>query len=169
MRWQPAHCRLRQSLVKMGILLCIGLLIATSKSSVSSKSQNMKTRKNDNILIIDDDLDIGRMLKLILEHKGFNVIFHENAEQVKEIMQQKEIDVLILDMLLSGVNGTEVCARLKKDPLIKNTPVIMMSAHPDARKTCMNAGADEFMSKPFDMQEMFVKINRSISMYKTVN
>ncbi len=123
----------------------------------------MKTSKNDNILIIDDDKDIGQMLKMILEQKGFNVIFQENPEQVKQIIKTNAIDVVILDMLLSGVNGTEVCIGLKKDPLVKNTPVIMISAHPDARKICMNAGADDFLSKPFELQEMLLKIDRSIA------
>lgn len=144
--------------------MCIGLLIAIKNSRATLPGQEMKKRKNDNILVIDDDRDIGQMLKMILQQKGFNVIFHENAEQVKEIIKNKGIDIVILDMLLSGVDGTEVCTGLKSDPLIKGIPVIMISAHPDARKTCMNAGADDFMSKPFELQEILVKINRYIAM-----
>ncbi len=123
----------------------------------------MKGEQHRKILVVDDDVDIGNMFKMSLEYKGFEVTYLELPEQAKEIMCINGIDLLILDMLLSGVNGTEICAELKSDKDVAHIPVLMISAHPDAKKICMNAGADDFMSKPFDLEEMLVKINNCIT------
>lgn len=111
------------------------------------------------ILAIDDDPDIGNMLKMILEYKGYSVIVLENTEDLKAIILKQGINVIIMDMLLSGTNGTDICADLKKDISISHIPLIMMSAHPDAKKICIAAGADDFIPKPFDIDELLLKIN----------
>ena len=64
-----------------------------------------------------------------------------------------------MDMLLSGVNGTDLCVDLKKNPSTSRIPVIMISAHPNAKEICLEAGADEFISKPFDMNDILSKID----------
>lgn len=128
----------------------------------------MKSENYNKILVVDDDTDMGSMIKMILEYKGFNVTSLKRGEHAKQIMKENDIDLLILDMLLSGVNGTEICAEIKKDPLVANIPVIMISAHPDAKKTCMEAGADAFLSKPFDLQDMLLKINNYIPKNKSL-
>jgi len=129
----------------------------------------MKTGDYNKILVIDDDIDIGNILKMILQHQGFNVFFLENAYGIKEIMKENDINLLILDMLLTSVNGTEVCADIKKDPSIENIPVLMISAHPGAMKTCIDAGANDFMSKPFTFQDMLLKINNLIPKHNSPN
>lgn len=122
----------------------------------------MKANKKHKILIVDDDIDIGNTIKMILERNGFNAVFRENPDGIKETMKKNHINLLILDMLLSTINGTEVCEDIKKDPIISGIPVIMISAHPDARKICMDAGADDFISKPFNVDDMLIKINNNI-------
>ncbi len=129
----------------------------------------MKTGNYNKILVIDDDIDIGNVLKMLLQHQGFNVIFLENADGIKDIMKENDINLLILDMLLTSVNGTEVCADIKKDPSIENIPILMISAHPDAMKTCIDAGANDFMSKPFAFQDMLLKINNLIPKHNSPN
>lgn len=110
------------------------------------------------ILVIDDDSDIGNMIKMLLEFKGYTVLVLESPESSKEILYDGTVNVVIMDMLLSGVNGTDICADFKKDSNIAHLPVIMMSAHPDAKKICMEAGADDFFSKPFDLDELLDKV-----------
>jgi DNA-binding response OmpR family regulator len=61
-----------------------------------------------------------------------------------------------MDMLLSGDNGTDVCKSIKQSSPI---PIMMISAHPNAKEICLAAGADEFIAKPFDMQDMLSRIN----------
>lgn len=119
--------------------------------------------KMENFLVIEDDPDIGRMIKMLLEYKGYRVTVLERTEQADEILRNNGIDLVIMDMLLSGVNGIDVCARFKNDASISHIPVIMMSAHPDARKKCLQAGANGFISKPFDMQDILSEINKLIN------
>lgn len=111
------------------------------------------------ILVVEDDPDLGPMIKMILEHKGFAVTFPDRIDQTEQIFRNNNnIDLVIMDMLLSGANGINICAELKNDNATKNIPVLMTSAHPNARELCLQAGADDFISKPFDMQELIFKI-----------
>lgn len=114
------------------------------------------------ILVVDDDPDISMMLKLMLEYKGYAVQTAERAEETYSILQRSDIDLVIMDMLLSGANGTDICTGLKQDPEIGQVPVMMISAHPNAREICLQAGADDFVSKPFDMQDILTRISRLI-------
>ena len=116
-----------------------------------------------NILIIDDDPDIGLMMKMMLDYKGYIVTVLENADQAEENMRSKNIDLVFMDMLLSGVNGVDLCAIFKKDATLAPIPIIMMSAHPDAKNICLQAGADDFIFKPFDMREILSKIKDIIN------
>jgi DNA-binding response OmpR family regulator len=116
----------------------------------------------EKILVIDDDPDIGTMIKMILEYKGYSVIVAERAEQASEALKNDGFDLIIMDMLLSGVNGTDLCSEFKKDSSIAHIPIIMISAHPNAKEICLQAGADEFISKPFDMQDILLKIDHLI-------
>lgn len=115
-----------------------------------------------NILVVDDDPDISMMLKLMLEFKGYAVNTAERAEETHALLKDNKIDLVIMDMLLSGVNGTDICADIKKNEATRSVPVMMISAHPNARELCLEAGADDFISKPFDMQEILAKISQLI-------
>jgi DNA-binding response OmpR family regulator len=112
------------------------------------------------ILIVDDDPDISMMLKLMLEFKGYSVNTTDRPEETHSILQKNtSTDLVIMDMLLSGVNGTDICTQLKQSDVTRHIPVMMISAHPNAKEICMQAGADDFISKPFDMQDILSKIN----------
>ena len=69
-------------------------------------------KNNFQILVLDDDPDIGMMIKMMLEYKGFSVILVERAEKAETVMRENHFDLLIMDMLLSGTNGTDVCKSL---------------------------------------------------------
>lgn len=116
-----------------------------------------------NILVVDDDQEIGFMIKLILEHKGFEVSILERAENLEEFISKDNFDLLILDMLIAGVKGTDVCTTLKSDPRTAQLPILMITAFPDSEKICLDAGADNFLSKPFEMKDLISKIDSSLS------
>ena len=116
-------------------------------------------KPSSRILVIDDDADIGTMIKLMLEYKGYAVTVSDRAEKAQEILRNNTVDLVIMDMLLSGTNGIDICERLKQNKTTSHIPVMMISAHPNAKEICMKAGADDFISKPFDMQDMLSKIN----------
>ncbi len=120
-------------------------------------------KKAQTILVVEDDPDIGMMLKMMLEYKGYAVTVSERAEQANDVLHNKEVDLIIMDMLLSGANGIDICAQLKKDSATAHLPVIMISAHPNAREICLGAGADDFIEKPFEMDGLLNKVNSLIS------
>jgi len=124
---------------------------------------------NSSILVLDDDPDIGIMIKMMLEYKGYSVVVTDRAEKAEEILSTEQMDLIIMDMLLSGVNGTDICTSLKQNPNTSSLPIIMISAHPNAKQICLDAGANEFMAKPFDIMDMLSKINRLISGKKQTN
>jgi len=99
----------------------------------------------------------------MLEYKGYSVTVSDRAEHIPEIVHNNDVDLIIMDMLLSGTNGTDVCAELKQNEKTSHIPVMMISAHPNAKEICLNAGADEFVSKPFDMHDILSKIDRLVN------
>lgn len=70
--------------------------------------------RKEKILVLDDDPDIGTMIKMMLEYKGYSVTVSERADQAYEVLRTDEFDLIIMDMLLSGVNGTDLCSEFKK-------------------------------------------------------
>lgn len=118
------------------------------------------------VLVVDDDSGIGEMLKTLLEFYGFEVTVTEIPDSAENIIAEKQIDVVMLDMLISGVNGTDVCSRLRNNEDTKNIPILMMSALHNAGDKCKKAGADDFIAKPFEMDELIAKIREIVEKRK---
>lgn len=112
------------------------------------------------ILIVDDDPGIGEMLKTLLEISGYEVIVTDRPHQASDLILHGQIDLVLLDMLIAGVNGTDICAGLKEDKRTARVPILMMSALHEAGIKCSEAGADDFIAKPFEMEDLLDKINR---------
>ena len=115
--------------------------------------------KNGQILVLDDDPDICTMIKMMLQYNNYEAIDTESEAKARKILASADIDLIIMDMLLSGSDGTDVCRRLKSDPATANIPILMFSAHPNAKQVCLAAGANDFISKPFEMNEILVRIS----------
>lgn len=111
-------------------------------------------REPAQVLIIDDNIDILFMLKAMLNMKGYTVFTKENTDDLENELKSIAPKVIIMDMLLSGTDGREVCKSLKMDPLFAHIPIIMISAHPQAKEECLAAGANNFLEKPFDMYDV---------------
>ena len=125
-------------------------------------------KKRGRILVVDDDPDIGIMLKMMLEYKGYAVTLLSNAGQTEQQLSNEVTDLVILDMLIAGTNGTDVCRSIRSNPLSAEVPVLMISALPDARNVCIDAGANDFISKPFEMKELLSRITHLITRAETV-
>lgn len=111
------------------------------------------------ILVLDDDPDICIMIKMVLDYYGYDAIDSENEEKAIKIISSSHVDLVIMDMLLSGADGTDICRRLKQNAETSSIPILMFSAHPTAKESCLAAGADDFISKPFEMNDMMDKVN----------
>lgn len=106
------------------------------------------------ILVIDDDEAITIAFQVVLEMAGYEVTTSMNTDVIKKLTKKTLPDLILLDVLLSGADGRLVCKALKKDKLTKDIPIIMVSAHPSASKSTLEAGANGFISKPFEMKEL---------------
>ena len=99
------------------------------------------------------------MIRDILEFNGHEVIVSQQPEETRDNILKYEVDLVVLDKLISGVDGTEVCAELKKDNDVCQVPVLMMSALHNVGEICKAAGATDFLPKPFDMETLIAKTN----------
>jgi len=106
-------------------------------------------------MVIDDNEDILFMLQAMLKIKGYKVSIKMNMDNLDRTISELLPDVILMDMLLSGADGREVCRMLKATPAFAAIPIIMISAHPDAKVKCLEAGANFFLEKPFEMNEIF--------------
>ena len=114
------------------------------------------------VLLVDDDKDICVMVEAILKFAGYKVQSCTLPDQLQAVLNTSIPRVLLMDMLLSGTDGRDVCRQVKSNPQTRQIRVIMMSAHPDADKSCREAGADDFVSKPFDMDHFISKVRSQL-------
>jgi DNA-binding response OmpR family regulator len=111
------------------------------------------------ILVVDDDIDILSVMEILLSMKGFDVEVTSKGENTFPKIESFKPDLILLDVLISGHDGRAICKQIKTNQLTKNIPVIMFSAHPGAASTITEYGADDFIAKPFDVNNLMNKIN----------
>lgn len=114
------------------------------------------------ILLVEDDPLIGAMVRLNLEHEGFAVQWHKNAELALENLQRDKADVMLLDIGLPGMNGLELAKSIRK--LGINTPILMLTARDDLQSKvhALDGGADDYLAKPFDMAELLARVRAHV-------
>lgn len=112
------------------------------------------------ILVVDDDPDILDALQFMLEDAGYSMKTTEKGEYAENLHDSNGglPDVILLDVLLSGKDGRLICQKLKSQEETRHIPIIMMSAHNNARQSVASVGADDFIAKPFEADELLEKI-----------
>lgn len=113
-------------------------------------------------LVVDDSPTIVVMLKRMLVQNGFETIEAGDAETGLELARWRQPSLIFLDIVLPGMNGFTALRMLRRDPLTKDIPVIMISGNAQATETfyVQRIGADDFMKKPFSRAEVFARIER---------
>lgn len=109
------------------------------------------------ILLVEDDYHLGLILKDQLEMNEYEVSLLRAPKETVENLQKEEFDLVIMDKLLSGIDGTEICAEIRNTEGIADVPILMMSGFDGARAVCIDAGANSFIEKPFEV-DGFLKI-----------
>ena len=117
-------------------------------------------KKTGKIMIADDDPAIVDALQILLEDEGYDVSATVNGEKVMKINNGSRPDLLLLDIWMSGVNGGDICKQLKCQDTTKEIPVIMISANRDTETIAKQSGADDFLLKPFDIDDLLQKIEK---------
>ncbi len=113
------------------------------------------------VLIVDDDSDALRILEDFLEAKGFEVIGAvDGHEALTRFHDEGPFDVVVLDVMMPGLDGLEVCRRLKASPHGQLTPVLLVSARTDTRSRIagLYGGADDYINKPIDLSEFLARL-----------
>lgn len=111
------------------------------------------------ILIVDDEPSIVDSLTMLLEDFGYEVISTINASATKDMLK-KGPDLILLDIWMSGWDGRDICKYLKSNKDTKNIPVIIISANKDIVAIAKEAGADDFIAKPFRMEDLLAKVEK---------
>jgi len=112
------------------------------------------------IMIVDDEMATLLPLKRSLEAEGYKVIEAYNGYQAIEKSKTELPELIVLDLMLPGIDGFEVCTRLKKDALTEKIPVIMLTAKDEIRDKIegLEKGADDYVTKPFNLNELKARI-----------
>ncbi|WP_437919942.1 response regulator [Sphingobacterium sp. LRF_L2] len=106
------------------------------------------------VFLCDDDPSILDVLEMIVQFAGAEAIIERDSAKLYERMLTTKPDILIVDLWMPNLSGDEVIKRVKADDFLKQTYVVCISASRDGKEVAMNAGADYFLPKPFDMQDL---------------
>ena len=117
---------------------------------------------NSVIMIMDDSKELLEVVQLIFEKQGYNAITTTSSIDIAAFVTSQRIDLLIIDVILNGANGREICKTLKSDPRTNYFPIILMSASPEYLFGYRDCDADDFIEKPFDIRSLFGKVEKLV-------
>ena len=117
------------------------------------------------ILIVEDELSIAELEKDYLERAGHEVVIETTGDGGLKTALEKDIDLIILELMLPGISGIEVCKKVREE---KDMPILMISAKKDDTDKIigLGMGADDYMTKPFSFGEMVARVNAHLSRYE---
>jgi len=112
------------------------------------------------ILAVDDEQHILTLLEYNLKQEGYRVMMAQSGEEALELCQTHTFDLVLLDLMLPGIGGMEVCRRLKSSPKTAELPVIMLTARGEEldKVLGLETGADDYITKPFSVRELMARI-----------
>ena len=112
------------------------------------------------ILIVDDEDHIRELLKFNLEKNGYAVYMANDGLNGLKLAREKQVDLILLDLMLPGMDGFEVCKEIRRDNIISNVPIIMLTAKSEEidKILGLELGADDYITKPFSIRELSARI-----------
>jgi two-component system alkaline phosphatase synthesis response regulator PhoP len=112
------------------------------------------------ILVVDDEADIRDLLKYNLEQEGYAVEAKEDGEKAFQFLQDNRVDLILLDLMLPGMPGLELCKQMKRQSSTQSIPIIMISAKSSETDVIvgLELGADDYITKPFSPKEVLARI-----------
>lgn len=121
-----------------------------------------------NVLVVDDEIEIADLIELYLKNEGYNVYKTYSSEKALKLIKQRNIDLAILDIMMPGIDGFNLCEQIRKE---YNFPIIMVTAKiTDADKIKgLNIGADDYITKPFMPLELLARVKAQLRRYTSYN
>jgi CheY-like chemotaxis protein len=115
------------------------------------------------VLVVDDDATIRRLLQITLETEGFAVTTAgDGVEGLRMAQEEPRPDLVLLDIMMPGMDGLQVCHTLKTDPATKDTPVVLLSAKAQSHdiELGLRVGADDYITKPPDLLDLVTRVRQ---------
>ena len=128
----------------------------------------MSKPSNARILVVDDEPQNIRLLQIRLQADGYAVLAANSGQEALELVQENAPDLILLDIMMPGMNGFEVCQRIRAEEATQFIPVVMVTAllEQEDRIKAIEAGADDFISKPFDSHEVLARVRSLVRIKK---
>lgn len=117
--------------------------------------------KNANILVVDDEPEITEIIEAFLDNAGYNVQVENSPTEAVELAKKLNPDLILLDIMMPGTDGYQVCNRIKEEPRLANTPVIFLTGKDskDDQGRSFQVGGDMYIKKPFNCERLLEIVN----------
>ena len=113
--------------------------------------------------VLEDDEDIRYIIGVLLKDEGYQLQLSSTFTELKSKLKDSLPDLFILDVMIPDGDGTDICSDLKGDPFTKHIPIIVMSANDQNKQKSLDAGANDYISKPFDIDYIVKRINAQLA------
>lgn len=120
------------------------------------------------ILMVDDEVDIIRLVEIYVKYEGFNFLKATNGEEALEVLKSHQVNLVVLDVMMPQMDGIETCMKIRED---HNMPIIMLSGKSQEidKITSLSIGADDYVTKPFSPLELMARIKSHLRRYHQLN
>ena len=136
--------------------------VETTAATNPSAGQPVRAPEGEKkvVLIVEDEQDISDLLRFHLEQEGFSVVVSPDGEKALELARRQRPALIILDLMLPGVPGLEVCRMLRGDERVADVPIVMLTARAGEadRVVGLEMGADDYVTKPFSPRELVARV-----------
>jgi len=118
------------------------------------------------ILVVDDEIGALTLIGIMLERGGFEVLKAKDADQALDLLELDTPDLIILDVMMPGMDGIELCRVLRERPVTSDLPILILSARGDAKSVMsgMDAGASDYLPKPILHHDLVAKVRRMLNL-----
>ena len=114
------------------------------------------------ILVAEDDKAIIEVVKIILENEGYDVLMADQSEIIHQTIAAHNPDMILLDIWLFGEDGGQIAKTIKSKPPTKDIPLVLMSANNETEKITKEVGADDFLLKPFNIDDLLYIVRKYV-------
>lgn len=120
---------------------------------------------NEVILVVEDEADIRRLIEMYLTEHGYRVVLAEDGEQALDMFEREQPDLLVLDVLLTGIDGMEVCRRIRQ---ISHVPILYLTCLDDAEDMIrgLEIGGDDYITKPFNPNVLVARVKANLRRFR---
>ncbi|SFH58384.1 two-component system, OmpR family, alkaline phosphatase synthesis response regulator PhoP [Tindallia magadiensis] len=123
------------------------------------------------ILVVDDEENILELIRFNLERSGYHVLVAGNGSEALNVLDNRPVDLVVLDLMLPDIDGVEICKTIRKSEKHSNLPIIMLTAKSEEidRILGLELGADDYMTKPFSVKELAARIKTILRRVENTN